>query len=275
MRCERCGNPINTNDSFCSKCGHKINIKEPFTDTEEEFSKVRERDQNNNKLFNTNKLNKQSQKVLQESKDFFQNAFTSVDKVIKSDQKYSFKLVCSLLIIGILIITFMIKMFIPYEVSSYLGTDGSVFIDILVGIIFSLAIFIGTTFSITKLVIKKQNVTFQKVLSDYTLINSVTVSILLISIFLFKLGSYKISIGLITLSLLLFSISGAYLIGKYSSNKEVRLSSFYGVVIYIIIILIIASIFGETLYEHIVEPFINEFNNIKNMIDNFGEYNNY
>ncbi|MEV0573139.1 zinc ribbon domain-containing protein [Micrococcus luteus] len=275
MRCEKCGNPMSSKDSFCSECGHKINEKGLSSNTErEKFSKRQEKNeeldekwkaQNNNKPFNTNsKIQEQLKKVLKESKGFFKNAFTSMDEIIKSDKMYSFKLVFSLLIIGILIISLIVKMFIPSEVSSYIGTSG----DILIGITLSLVVLIGATFAMTRLVVKKP-VIFQKVLSDYVLVNSVTVLILLVSIFLFKLGTYKFSISLFTLSLLLFIISGAYLIGKYSSNKEVRVSSFYGVIIYMVIVFIFISIFGQSLYEHILGPFI------EGMFENFGEYSNY
>lgn len=88
-----------------------------------------------------------------------------------------------LLIIGLILIALLIGAMIPSEVA-YIGTSkGSIVISILLGL-FSLAVIIGATYGVTRLVVR-QPITFKKVLSDYVLINSVTVAVLLISIILF------------------------------------------------------------------------------------------
>ena len=123
---------------------------------------------------------------------------------------------------------------IPVEIS-YIGTSkSSVIISIIVGIILFLAIIIGATYAMTRLVVR-QPITFKKVLSDFVLINSVSVAILVLSIILMLANAYRFGASVTLLSLLLFIISGIYMMAKYSKNNDTRISSFYGVIIYIII----------------------------------------
>ena len=101
-------------------------------------------------------------------------------------------------------------------------------------IILFLAIIIGATYAMTRLVVR-QPITFKKVLSDFVLINSVSVAILVLSIILMLANAYRFGASVTLLSLLLFIISGIYMMAKYSKNNDTRISSFYGVIIYIII----------------------------------------
>lgn len=198
--------------------------------------------------------------VTEESKVFFKSAFVSSDYVIKSSQSFSFKLIKSLLIIGFIMLGILLASIIPVEIS-YIGTSkSSVIISIIVGIILFLAIIIGATYAMTRLVVR-QPITFKKVLSDFVLINSVSVAILVLSIILMLANAYRFGASVTLLSLLLFIISGIYMMAKYSTNNDTRISSFYGMIIYIIIIFLFISIFGESLFNQIFDNLLEHMSN--------------
>ena len=92
---------------------------------------------------------------------------------------------------------------------------------------------ITAIFGLTRLVVR-QPIAFKKVLSDYVLINSVSLAILIISVILILAESYSFGGSIALLSLLLFIASGIYLIAKYSTGNQTRISSFYGVIMNII-----------------------------------------
>ena len=77
------------------------------------------------------------------------------------------------------------------------------------------------------------------------LINSVSLAILIISVILILAESYSFGGSIALLSLLLFIASGIYLIAKYSTGNQTRISSFYGVIIYIIILFLFIRILGR------------------------------
>lgn len=90
------------------------------------------------------------------------------------------------------------------------------------------------------------------------LINSVSLAILIISVILILAESYSFGGSIALLSLLLFIASGIYLIAKYSTGNQTRISSFYGVIIYIIILFLFIRIFGEAFFHQIFGDFIEE-----------------
>ena len=144
----------------------------------------------------------------------------------------------------------------------YIGTSkGSIVISILLGIVLFLAVIIGATYGVTRLVVR-QPITFKKVLSDYVLINSVTVAVLLISIILFFAHSYRFASTVFILSILLLVVSGVYLIAKYSANHDTRLSSFYGIIIFSVVVFLFISIFGESFFNQIFGNLIDRLGDI-------------
>lgn len=180
--------------------------------------------------------------MTQESKGFFKSAFVSPDQMIKNNHTFSLKLIFSLIIAGLLIIALLLGAVIPTEII-YIGTSkGTIILSSLVGIVFFLAILVGATYLITRIVVR-QPLSFKKVLSDYVLINSVSVAVMMISI-------------------ILLVVSGVYLIAKYSTTHDTRISSFYGVVIFIIITFIIVSIFGESFFNQIFGNLIDRLSDI-------------
>ena len=88
-----------------------------------------------------------------------------------------------------------------------------------------MVVIVGAIFGLTRLVVR-QPIAFKKVLSDYVLINSVSLAILIISVILILAESYSFGGSIALLSLLLFVASGIYLIAKYSTGNQTRISRF-------------------------------------------------
>ena len=132
---------------------------------------------------------------------------------------------------------------------------------VMLGVILFLAVIVGATYGISRLVVR-QPITFKKVLSDFVLINSVSVAVLLIALILMFANSFSFGGALFMLSILLIVVSGVYMIAKYSANHHTRFSSFYGVIIYIIVFFLFVTIFGESLFNQIFGNLISEFNNL-------------
>ena len=86
-------------------------------------------------------------------------------------------------------------------------------------------------------------------------------AVLLIALILMFANSFSFGGALFMLSILLI-VSGVYMIAKYSANHHTRFSSFYGVIIYIIVFFLFVTIFGESLFNQIFGNLISEFNNL-------------
>ena len=126
--------------------------------------------------------------------------------MIKSNHAFSFKLLLSLLIAGFLVVAILLAMMISGDAADVIGGKGSIILSMMTGMILFLAVGVGATFAITRLVVK-QPLSFRKVLSDYVLINSVSVALLFISFLLFIANSYVFSGSIFILSTLLFLVS--------------------------------------------------------------------
>lgn len=355
MQCPNCGNPIESNDSFCGECGHKIEKRsQTVSSVEKDISNAKEnglqndsntpdsdkkitnspqesnesntiysrqhKHQSNEHAVNDNHLentpeqtshqqqphnnmyqqhpnqyqqpqsnttntyhNQQQQynqsysdpqqsqqagqfsnhakEVTEESKGFFKSAFVAPDQVLKSHQAFSFKLLFSLLIIGLLVVAILLALAIPSSIGMFETPKSTIISSVVIGIIVFLAVIIGATYGITRLVVR-QPITFRKVLSDFVLINTVSVAVLVISLILMFANSYSFGGALFMLSNLLIVVSGVYMIAKYSANHDTRFSSFYGVIIYIIIFFLFVTIFGESLFNQIFGNLLSEFNNL-------------
>lgn len=200
-----------------------------------------------------NQFSEQAKEVTQESKGFFKSAFVDPDREIKSTHTFSFKLLGSLLAIGLIILAIILYVAIPEEVSLFTSESKIVF-SIIISLIILLAAIVGTIFGMTRLVVV-QAIPFKKVLSDFILINSVTVAMLLVSIILLVMEAYTFGMVVLMLSFVILVASGVYLIAKYSGINFTRFSSFYGIVIYLIVIFILMRIFGEVTLSSILQSF--------------------
>lgn len=209
----------------------------------------------------TSQFSDHAKEVTEESKGFFKSAFASPDQVLKSQQAFSFKLLFSLIIVGLLVVALLLAIVIPSSVGMFETPKSQIIFSVVLGIILFLAVIVGATYGITRLVVR-QPITFKKVLSDFVLINSVSVTVLLIALILMFANSFSFGGALFILSILLIVVSGVYMIAKYSANHHTRFSSFYGVIIYIIVFFLFVTIFGESLFNQIFGNLISEFNNL-------------
>lgn len=200
-----------------------------------------------------NQFSEQAKEVTAECKGFFKSAFVDPDREIKSIHTFSFKLLGSLLAIGLILIAIILFLAIPEEVSLFTSESKIVF-SIIFSLIILLAAIVGATFAITRLVVV-QAIPFKKVLSDFVFINSVTVATLLLSIILLIMEAYTFGTVVLILSFVILVTSGVYLIAKYSGINHTRFSSFYGIIIYLIVIFILMRIFGEVTFSSILESF--------------------
>ncbi|MCI2774106.1 orai family protein [Staphylococcus petrasii] len=208
-----------------------------------------------------NQLSEHAKEVTEESKGFFKSAFVAPDQIIKSNHAFSFKLLLSLLVIGFLVVAILLGTIIPDEIYQLGTSKGSFVSSLVLGIILFLAVIVGATYAITRLVVK-QPISFRKVLSDYVLINSVTVALLVVVFILFMVNSYSFGTGVFMLSLFLFVISGVYMIAKYSAQYDTKFSSFYGIILFLIIIFLFTSIFGESLFNQLFRNLLERLGDI-------------
>ena len=209
----------------------------------------------------TSQFSDHAKEVTEESKGFFKSAFASPDQVLKSQQAFSFKLLFSLIIVGLLVVALLLAIVIPSSVGMFETPKSQIIFSVMLGVILFLAVIVGATYGISRLVVR-QPITFKKVLSDFVLINSVSVAVLLIALILMFANSFSFGGALFMLSILLIVVSGVYMIAKYSANHHTRFSSFYGVIIYIIVFFLFVTIFGESLFNQIFGNLISEFNNL-------------
>ena len=64
----------------------------------------------------TSQFSDHAKEVTEESKGFFRSAFASPDQVLKSQQAFSFKLLFSLIIVGLLVVALLLAIVIPSSV---------------------------------------------------------------------------------------------------------------------------------------------------------------
>ncbi|EHJ07564.1 zinc ribbon domain-containing protein [Staphylococcus simiae] len=193
-------------------------------------------------------LGNQVKDVAQESKGFFSGAFISPDHLINNRKVFSYKLLASLIVIGFIVIALALAIFSRSFLSGTLSgfISGTLIMRIILIAFAFIAVNIGATYVISKLMVRGR-LTFQQVLSDYVLINSITIAIFIIGLFAFVIGTYTFAIAIMLITILLFIISGMYLVAKYSGRDQVKFSSFYAIVIYLIIIFVFVRVLGESL----------------------------
>lgn len=67
----------------------------------------------------TSQFSDHAKEVTEESKGFFRSAFASHDQVLKSQQAFSFKLLFSLIIVGLLVVALLLAIVIPSSVGMF------------------------------------------------------------------------------------------------------------------------------------------------------------
>ncbi|GGB01783.1 zinc ribbon domain-containing protein [Macrococcus hajekii] len=286
MICTNCGHKLGPSDLFCGECGTKVQSnettdagqvsvekqsvqgetieKQVFTTPGHEPSKL---------LVDKEQLNAQSRELVDEGKGFFRQAFKNHDTVFSGTHKFSFILSAVLILAGLILTAILLGMKIPESIS-YMGvTKSSVLFKLCFYLLILLAVIIGSTFLLTKFTINHA-LTFQKVLSDYVLVNVFSFIIFLVGILLLAIDLFNFGSGLIFLGGLLFMFSPLYMIGKYSSHTKPSMPSFYAAIIYIALICIILNVFKDSLITSLAGSFSSIFQNVLEGIGN-GYFNNY
>lgn len=183
-----------------------------------------------------------------EMKQFFISAFTHPDQVLKTDQTFSTKLLLILIIAGLAVVALLFNALIPDQVGFFEVSKSSIVFKFIVSLAIILAVHIGITYLVVRLTILPE-VKFNKVFSDYVLINTFTVALLILSAFLFALSSYKFASLIIIIMYLFLTISPAFMLAKYSSIYNTRISSLYGILILLFVLSIIILVFGQNIIE--------------------------
>ena len=285
MNCPKCGQNIQPEDVFCGNCGTKLqsvttettgitssettnketldkrtketkeHVQSTLTDVNHHQninqSVVNQNDTHHpvNQTFEQARTNEKD--FLNELKEFFINAFKRPDQVIKDNQTFSFRILITLIVAGLLLISLFTTMLIPSQVGLFEIQKEDILLRFVLSLAIILAIHIGITYAVVRLTVIPE-IKFNKLLSDYVIINTFTVALLIFSGIIFALNSYKFAALIFIVMYLFFTISPAYILGKYSSLYETRILGVYGVIILIFALAIIALIFGENVIESVV-----------------------
>ena len=184
--------------------------------------------------------------VLEESKQFFKQAFKRHDTTIESNHTFSYPLLASLVIVGLLILGFVIHFIIEDSFGYIISGVFTIVLRVILGIAIAIAILFFITFGVVNLTVF-QPFQIKKVLSDFVLTNTLSVLILLLGFISLFLKLYVLSGILGVFSIILLFTSWVYLITKYSVNRKLRIPSFYGVIIFLVIIGVALHLFGSSL----------------------------
>lgn len=184
--------------------------------------------------------------VVEESKKFFKQVFKRHDTIIESHHSFSYSLLASLVIVGLLILGFFIHFMIEDSFGYIVSGVFTIVLRVILGIAIAIAILFFITYGVIRLTVL-QPFQIKKVLSDFILTNTLSVLILLLGFISLFLKLYILSGVLGVFSIILLFTSCIYLIAKYSVNRKLRIPSFYGVIIFFVIIGFALHLFGSSL----------------------------
>ncbi|WP_414043928.1 zinc ribbon domain-containing protein [Macrococcus sp. EM39E] len=286
MKCKNCNNNLEAGDLFCGECGTPVGqntekisprvnvtssvdtvieepiIKDSTTTQQTTYTETQP-------IINKEQVNQQSKKLVNEGKGFFSTAFKNHDQELNSNHNFSLVLASTLIGIGLLLIVLLLMIKIPSEIA-YIGiSKSSIIFKVLLSSLAFIALIIGITFTIVKFMINPV-ITISKVISDFVLINVFSFITIMIGLILIVIDSFSFGGGLTTLGVFILATSPIFMIGKYSNNTQTKISSFYGVIIYMIILAIVLRIFGESTIGMLQGIFTNSINNAAE-----GLFNNY
>ena len=97
----------------------------------------------------TSQFSDHAKEVTEESKGFFKSAFASPDQVLKSQQAFSFKLLFSLIIVGLLVVALLLAIVIPSSVGMFETPKSQIIFSVVLGIILFLAVIVGATYGLS------------------------------------------------------------------------------------------------------------------------------
>ncbi|MCJ1655498.1 zinc ribbon domain-containing protein [Staphylococcus sp. NRL 16/872] len=186
--------------------------------------------------------------IFSESKHFFKQAFSSHDATIKGNHSFSYSLLISLIVVGLLILGMFIHLYIVDNFGAYVTGVTSIILRVILGVAFATGFLFIVTFGLIRLTVV-QPVLFKKLLSDFVLINTISVFILYLGLFVLFLKMYILSGILVVFSIILLFTSCVYLITKNSVNQTLRLPSFYSIVIFFAVVGLAIHLGGSALID--------------------------
>ncbi|WP_180548936.1 zinc ribbon domain-containing protein [Staphylococcus haemolyticus] len=277
MQCPNCGQTYRQGDQYCGSCGNKLNgsLSQSTQSTTESFNSeiqstshstaVKQEqingEQNHSEYdrgefthrymsyehrYAEGPFTIKVKSTFNESKQFFKQAFTSHDAVMKGNKLFSMTLLSSLVIIGLLILGMFLHLLSARLFDGYFVDTATIILKFVLTTMLALAFLFIVTFAVIRLMIV-ESISFKKVLSDYILVNTLSVSMLFLGFIVFFLELYIFSGILIAFSVILLLTSSVYLISKYSVNHTLRFASFYSVMIFFVIIGFALHLFGSTI----------------------------
>ncbi|WP_414047709.1 zinc ribbon domain-containing protein [Macrococcus equi] len=273
MLCPNCQSPIQPNDKFCGECAHPL---KPVTPQVETYTAKTDTTQHFNETHPTEEkpqfdFSKSSKEIALEGRHFFKDALKHHDEIINQPKSYSFGLLGTLFGAGLIIVFIATMLLLPNQIEYLSISQSEIAFKVTLAVLAFLVISIVLTYGIIRLIVKEP-INFQKFLSNYILLN--TISIMLFAIaWILTLMDLRIVPSILTvLGLFSLLIASVYLITKAAENYSIRIGSFYGVVLYFVAQIICLVIFLRYLYETAVMQ-INRAAN--GLLDSFNFFNNF
>lgn len=207
------------------------------------------------------KLNQHAQEIKKEGAIFFKKLFRSQDYTIAERQPFSMKLILTITVLCALVSLLVDMLFFHHLLTSLeklvnasLDTDidKKLAMNVWFKLIFYVAISFGITYGIARLVVK-DNLSVHKVYSDFIFINTISTIIYALGVFLTTLDMYKIGFFAIIIATFVFMNSTIFLITKYGAFYNLRIPSFYGVIIFVIVELLLINYFGHSIVDEIID----------------------
>lgn len=283
MNCPKCGQTYQQEDIFCGNCGSKLNhdtaeiqsseatnketLDKQIIDSTAHPANANVQDINNHQNINPSVVNqndthqhieesfetvqKNENDIFNELKRFFVSAFTRPEQVIKNEQIFSFKVLLILIVVGLVATGVFMITLIPDQLNVFEMSKTNIGFKLIMSLAMILVVHIGITYAVVRLTIIPE-IKFNKVLSDYVLVNTFTVALLLVSIMLLTLNSFKFAALILIVMYLFLTITPAYLLSKYGTLYQARISSVYSILILIFTLSLIALIFGESVIETVI-----------------------
>ncbi|MCU7556146.1 zinc ribbon domain-containing protein [Macrococcus capreoli] len=275
MNCKNCNHKLEPGDLFCGECGTKVesNVEAVsprvniVNNTDEVQQQTTQNDKAQQAIINKELVNQQSKELVNEGKGFFATAFKNHDLAFTNGVHFSIKLTGALIGIGLLIIALLLMIKIPSEIAMFGISKSSIIFKCILSALVFIALIIGATFTISKLMINPA-LKFTKVVSDFVLINVFSFIFILVGFLLIMINTLSFGTGVLVLGIMLLAISPIYLIGKYSQLTQPKIASFYGVIIYMIILAIVLRIFGESMIGMLQGVFTQSVNSAVNGLFN-------
>lgn len=239
MICPNCKNHVNTEDVYCGQCGTRI---DGTSNTRVTLAAIQE------------------SKLAGEGRGFFKNVFLSHDEEILSKHKYSYLLTISLISITLIIISLLIL-----KITSEFPDGYIPFWSLIKKIVILTFMIIGGTTGLIYALMNlfsKAKISFQKVLSDYILLNTFSMISIVLAILFAVMETYKISGFFIFLFYLVFLVSPLYILTKYLTQHKTSIASYYIILAFIVCQTLLTMMIIESITVFLQQFAVDSFFNI-------------